>query len=417
MTSLTVNPNTFGATLSPYHPSNLTKFRNLQVLMNKQKTDVRKHYAVVENINDIEDDWRRIEPELHVSIHQSFAWCRAWIDNKNVKPLFIVGYLEGRIEFILPLEISSHFGVKTARLIGHNHSNLNFALCSSLFLATCDKNFVQQLQADIKKLGTTIDVLILDRMRLQLKTAPNPFAAILNTKNQNASFQLPLLDSFDETLSQINRKRKRKKFRGTERKLNEAGGFTHTIANSTIENERIISAFFEQKAIRLKNQGLPNVFADAQLQAFFDEVCALPNEEMGSMELHAIVMNGKQHGGKVLAIAAVTSKRDHAICQFSSFDEELSRELDCSPGEFLFFLAIENFNDRGFRVFDFGIGDQTYKRSWCTQRSEHFDGTIAFNMFGELYARMVRLKTDLKRKIKSSERLYAIAAKIRSIGA
>lgn len=417
MSSLALNRNTSGAVLSPYHPGNIVRYRNLQDQMDKQKSAQNNRYVVVQDIADLENDWRRIETELHVSVHQSFSWVRAWIRNKKVNPLFIVGFVGGKVEFILPLEISETFGVTTARLIGTEHSNLNFALCSTLFLSTCGQDFVSHLKNEVKSIAPFIDVIVLDRMRMQVKDKRNPFEHILTTKNQNASFQLPLLDDFDETLAQLNRKRRRKKFRNTEKRINAIGGYTYTIANSLAENEKILTEFFRQKNKRLKSQGLPNVFEDEELMSFFSEVCALDNDEIGSMELHAIILKGDQYNGKILAISAITPKRDHAICQFSSFNEEINDELDCSPGEFLFYLAIQNFNQREFRKFDFGIGDQPYKRSWCTECDEHFDGTMTFTLFGRMFARTYIGKTDLKRYIKSSDRLHKIAAKIRSLKA
>ncbi len=417
MANLALNRNTSGAVLSPYHPGNIVRYRKLQDQMDKQKTLGKNRYAAVQDIDDLEADWRRIEAELHVSVHQSFSWVRAWVRNKKVNPLFIVGYVGGKIEFILPLEISKKFGVTTAHLIATEQSNLNFALCSTLFLSTCGMDFVDHLQKEIKSVAPFIDVIVLDRMRMQLKDKRNPFESILTTKNQNASFQLPLLDNFDDTLAQLNRKRRRKKFRNTEKRINAVGGYTYTIANSLAENEKILTEFFRQKSKRLKSQGLPNVFEDNELMEFFKEVCSLENQEIGSMELHAIVLKGETYDGQILAISAITPKRDHAICQFSSFNEEINAELDCSPGEFLFYLAIQNFNQREFRKFDFGIGDQPYKRSWCTECDEHFDGTISFTLFGQAYAYLHRKKTDLKRHIKSSQRLHKIAAKMRSLRA
>lgn len=416
MSSLALNRNISGAALSPYHPGNIVRYRKLQDQMDNQKTVGKNRYTVVQDINDLEHDWRRIESELHVSVHQSFNWVRAWIRNKKINPLFIVGYVGGQVEFILPLEISKKFGITTAHLIATEQSNLNFALCSTLFLSTCGLDFVTHLKSDVKSLAPFIDVIVLDRMRMQLKDKRNPFEDILTTKNQNASFQLPLLDEFDDTLGQLNRKRRRKKFRNTEKRIRDAGGYTYTIANSFAENEKILNEFFRQKTKRLKSQGLPNVFEDDQLMDFFSEVCALDNDDIGSMELHAIILKKEPYDGQILAISAITPKRDHAICQFSSFHEEINDILDCSPGEFLFYLAIQNFNQRGFRKFDFGIGDQPYKRSWCTECDEHFDGTLSFTLFGKIYAQVQRMKTDLKRYVKSSKQLHKIAAKIRSLG-
>ena len=70
------------------------------------------------------------------------------------------------------------------------------------------------------------------------------------------------------------------------------------------------------------------------------------------------------NGSFYTAIAGLSRKGDHVICQFGSIDDTIA--ADASPGEFLFYLAIQKLCGQGVRLFDFGIGDQPYKRSWCT---------------------------------------------------
>jgi CelD/BcsL family acetyltransferase involved in cellulose biosynthesis len=290
----------FDGSLSPYHPSNIVRLRNLRAHMAPCDGNDTKRYTIVDNIFDLEDDWRRIEQDIHVSIHQSYAWSRAWIHHKKIIPIFIVGRLDGRVEFILPLEVSTHFGIRTAKLIATDHSNFNFVLCSNSFLASCGSDFTDHIMSDLKALKLPVDVILLDRMQIQFKSANNPFSKVIRTRNQNASFQLPLEPNFNETLAQINGKRKRKKFRGADRTLTAAGGYTYHIAKSTAEREKILSAFFEQKAKRLKGQGLPNFFADDQLKAFFGELVDISDHEIGGIELHTITMNGDKYGRSYL---------------------------------------------------------------------------------------------------------------------
>ena len=71
-------------------------------------------------------------------------------------------------------------------------------------------------------------------------------------------------------------------------------------------------------------------------------------------------------GGRIVAISGLSRKGDHVICQFGSIDEDIA--ADASPGELLFYLMIRKCKAEGVALFDFGIGDQAYKRSWCTGR-------------------------------------------------
>jgi CelD/BcsL family acetyltransferase involved in cellulose biosynthesis len=71
---------------------------------------------------------------------------------------------------------------------------------------------------------------------------------------------------------------------------------------------------------------------------------------------------------------------------------------DVSAGELLFYLMIEQASSSGHKVFDFGVGDQLYKRSWCPQRTELVDCYVPLNLKGRLAAPlitgMIRLKRD-----------------------
>lgn len=377
------------------------------------KASNERKIEVVTDIYDLENDWRQIETEDHISVHQSFNWCRAWCDNHDVEPIFITVSINSRVEFILPLDVQSQFGIKRARLIGSDHSNVNFLLASKAFLLQMRPSFIDELSSELKKLSLPFDAIHLEKMRLSFMGVPNPFSSVTNVLNQNASFQLPLLGTPEETFAQINAKRKRKMVRGTAKKLDALGEHKYIISNSIAENEKLITAFFLQKAKRFENKGLPNAFGTEDIQGFFVDLCALEQGDIGKLELHAITFQQNGQNPDVLAIAAVTVKNGHTICHFSSFNEEIAAQTQTSPGEYLFYQVIENMIFRGMRMFDFGIGDQPYKHSWCTIRTEHYDGFIALNVSGHIAARLETLKIAIKRSIKSSPQLFKFVNKFR----
>lgn len=388
-----------------------TKLLKAQISEFKASDD--RKIELITDIYDLEHDWRQIETEEHISVHQSFNWCRVWCDHHHINPVFITVTINSRVEFILPLEIHSQFGIKRARLIGSEHSNVNFLLASKAFLLQMRPSFIDELSRELKKLSVPFDAIHLEKMRLSYVGVSNPFSAVTNVLNQNASFQLPLLSSPEETFAQINAKRKRKMLRGTAKKLSAIGEQKYIISSCIAENEKIISAFFSQKAKRFKNKGLPNAFESEEIKGFFADLCALEQGDIGKLELHAITLQQGEQAPDVIAVAAMTVKNGHSICQFSSFCEDIAAQTQTSPGEFLFYHVIENMIQRGMRLFDFGIGDQPYKHSWCTVCTEHFDGFIVLNINGHIAALFETFKTAVKRKIKSSPWLLKLANRIR----
>jgi CelD/BcsL family acetyltransferase involved in cellulose biosynthesis len=115
--------------------------------------------------------------------------------------------------------------------------------------------------------------------------------------------------------------------------------------------------------------------------------------------------------GTIVAIAGVSFKNDHIICQFSSIDE--TKAEDISPGEFLFHLVIETMQKRGFSLFDFGIGDQRYKRSWCPVVTEHRDVVLAVTTRGHMASLIIRAIVRIKMMIKNNSAIYALVQRMR----
>ena len=414
----TTNEEQFQAIHSPYHPKNLMRAKLLKGQISDFGSTNDTKIEVVTSIYDLEDDWRRIEAEDHVSVHQSFNWCRAWCNNHDIEPIFVTVSINSHAEFILPLEIHSQFGIKFARFLGSDHSNLNYLLASKAYLLQMKPNFIDEFRKELKKIHLPFDVIYLEKMRLDFGGLPNPFSYLTKTLNQNASFQLPLLGTSEETFAQINAKRKRKIVRTTARKLGKIGEQKYIISSNIAENERIILAFFSQKAKSFKNKGLPNTFGTNDIQSFLIDLCALEQGDIGNLELHAITLQRHDQSPQVItpeviAIAAMTVKNGHAICQFGSFEEEIASKTHSSPGETLFYQVIENMVLRRMTLFDFGIGDQPYKRSWCTICTKHYDGFIILNISGYIGAILRKYITVFKRIFKSSPQLFKFANKFR----
>ena len=78
--------------------------------------------------------WRAMEAQDHLSLHQGYDWCAAWVETHACDPLIVEGVRDGRTQFILPLEIVRRGPVRTARLIASPFSNINTGLYAGEFL-------------------------------------------------------------------------------------------------------------------------------------------------------------------------------------------------------------------------------------------------------------------------------------------
>ena len=366
-----------------------------------------------DRMEPLEARWRALETENNLSLHQSYDWCHAWAETPACKLLIVEGFSGGRTHLILPLEIVRHGPVRTARFLATAFSNINTGLYTDEFrFLAAPPRLRQALEHARGQLARYFDLFMLEKVPLAWRGETNSFSDLPSVLNQNAAFQLELFEDFERTLAQVNAKRRRKKFRNSERRLLALGGYDHVVAETAEEGRDLLEVFFRQKAARFDAMGLPDVFRDEETRSFFRRLVAVPDSDGNyPLRLHAVRLKG-EHAGHIVAIAGLSRKGDHAICQFGSIDESIA--ADASPGEFLFYLAIERLCGEGVRLFDFGIGDQAYKRSWCTIETPQHDLLWPTTVAGSAVAAVHRAKAGAKRIIKQNPQVYSLLQRIRS---
>ena len=364
------------------------------------------------DLRSVEAEWRRLESLAKNSLHQGFDWCRAWTEAHHSELAIVQGVAGDRTLFILPLEIVSERRARIARLLGNRFNNLNTGLFDA-DLAAPDAEELQNFSYALRlALSDTADLVVLDNIPLIWRGMQHPLSGLASIENQNHSFQLPLFQNFEATLAQLNAKSRRKKFRSQSRKIEAIGGYDHIAPADPAEKHALLDIFFRQKGERLRLFGLPDVFQLPGIQDFFHCLMDVPAKGTDTpLTLHAIRLRG-EHDGHIAAIAGLSRKGDHVICQFSSIDETICPEA--SPGELLFWLMIEQSCREGASVFDFGVGDQPYKRNWCTQETVQHDMLIPLTWKGSLMRPLLIGVTRAKAAIKRNPHLYAMAQRWRS---
>ncbi len=364
------------------------------------------------DLMSVEAEWRRLEALPINSLHQGLDWCLAWSRSQQREIVVVRGRAGERTMLLLPLEVVERGGFRVARLPGGRFNNINTGLFDTALTLPDEQDlhhFTQSLQMVLKDRA---DIVVLDNVPLDWRDTRHPLSLLATIENQNHSFQLPLLDDFDATIAQLSAKNRRKKFRTSTRRLDAIGGYDHVVATERSERHELLDLFFRQKSQRLASFGLPNVFEDREVQDFFHRLLDVPASGHDlPLVLHAIRLRG-DHQGHICAIAGMSRKGGHVLCQFSSIDESICPEA--SPGELLFWLVIEAACRDGATVFDFGVGDQPYKRSWCTRETVQHDILLPITWRGELMRLALVNLTKAKAAIKRRPRLYSTAQRCRA---
>ncbi len=368
---------------------------------------------VTSSLEPVSDLWQALEANPAMTFHQSRAWVEAWAQGTGAELAVVTLEQDGAPFAILPLEIDRMGGLKIARFAGTAYSNENTGLISTARPNRIAPVPAAQLSAALTRAGLAADIVLFDKMTPEA-AARVPFSELPRVFHQNPSFQLPLFEDFTAVLTQINGKRRRKKFRVSERRLEAMGGYRHITGRTDAEALRLLDTFLEQKPVRLTAQGLPDVFADPGIRAFLRRLATTRDAEgRAALELHGIELAAGEHAGRIISVAGLTIKHRHVTCQFGSIDEEVA--ADVSAGELLFYRMIEAASAAGHKVFDFGVGDQLYSRSWCPLRTELLDCYVPLNLKGRLAAPLIAGLIRLKRTIKTSPTLHRLAARARGL--
>jgi CelD/BcsL family acetyltransferase involved in cellulose biosynthesis len=362
-----------------------------------------KRVEIFASIEAAERQWRSLETQFFTSVHLSYDWCRNWLEATGTEPVVVLLHFTGGGRIMLPLEIISQGGAKVGRYIGTSYSNLNFGLFSPDNMQFSPP----LLSAALSEAGLNLDLLALYRTPESWRGVDNPLMPLDRVVSNNQAFQMTLDGGFDKALSRINGKKRRKKHRLGERTLEELGGYEIVHGDDPETALRLLKAFFVQKAARFDKQGKLDVFAKPDVQDFFRRLVVTKTEEnVPLLRLSAVQLTDGRYG----AISGVTRKNGHLICQFGSIDEEMAGEL--SIGEFLFYRLIEDACANGQMMFDFGIGDEAYKRSWCDQITTQYDCYLPLTMKGRAVGATLRAIASTKQAIKANPRLDKIARAI-----
>jgi CelD/BcsL family acetyltransferase involved in cellulose biosynthesis len=386
----------------------ISRLRQLSVKLAMAELNIQ----LFDRMEPLEEEWRALERDNLSSLHQSYDWCAAWVAAFR-RPLAILrGSSGNRTAFILPVEIVASRGMRIAKFIGADHSNINTGLFSQDFAADSDTVDSHHLAARLRAaLAGKADLLLLQNIPLEWRSRRNMLSGLPMVQNQNHAYQLPLFDTFEKTLQQLNAKSRRKKFRAQSRRLEAVGGFDYIAPEASSEQHELLDMFFRLKSARFASLGLPDVFADAETKAFLHGLIDKRNGDNFGLQMRVLRLKG-DYEGRIAALSGISRKGDHVICQFGAIDEDLV--ADASPGEFLFWQMISGLHGQGVALFDFGLGDQTYKRSWAPVETDHYDVVLPISGIGIAAGTAHRAITRGKAFIKARPGLYKFAQNIRA---
>ena len=362
--------------------------------------------TVSEDFAAVRDAYERLADKSGAPAPQSPQWIETYEREVGGRFVHVNVSENGKARMILALERVRHRGITILRYSGGRHANANFPAVDPAW--TTDPEALRRALADgLRAACPDIDALVLERQLDAHQGIANPLVTARSTPSPNLALAADLAHGFDGLLSEISGKRKRKKHRSQTRKFEAAGGFRLARAESEEDVDRALDAFFAMKDARFRAAGIENVFAAPEFQTFLRN---LFKAELGK-PAPRFVIDTLEVAGKLRAVAAESVSGKRMTCEFASIAED--DMAFASPGEFLFFHAIKTAADDGFAIYDFGVGDERYKRLWCRLETVHHDTVIALTAKGEAYRLVWSATAAAKRRVKNSTVLWPLVKRLR----
>lgn len=338
---------------------------------------------------------------------QDPTFVEAWADNPGADMVLATASRNGRTCLMLVLEIVRDGPATVVRHPGGRHANGSFPAFSGQ-----DFSGIREiLSAALRRARPDVDLMLLERNEIERGGRANPLHGSGCTLSPNIALSANLENGFDALLDGTGGKRKRKKHRAQVRKFEEVGPCRRFAATNPAEADALLSAFYDMKAERFRQMGITDVFAPAPVRNAFQRIFVRALEKASP----DFVLHGLEVGGVLRAVTGSSISGRRITCEFSSF--RVDELASASPGDFLIYENIREACEGGLSVYDFGVGDEVYKRQWCNIETRHFDFHLPLTARGYTVSAARRATGAVKRAIKENQFIWSMLKSLRRSGA
>ena len=341
---------------------------------------------------------------------QSPLWARAWLHGAGENGILALVYLDDSPVLGLALEVEQKGSLRVARFAGGLHANGNFP-CLHPSSKGADKGVdaTAALLDGIRKSRPDIDMLALGRVLRSLEGMPNPLLSLPHTTSPNLALAADISVGFDQLFNRRNGSRRRRKHRYQIRKFEAAGGYRRYQVQTERDVDHVLDTFFRVKGKWLRDLGVPDTFASSHVRESFRRLFRSSLQDPSvPYALHTLEV-----GGKIRAITGSSRHGTRTVCDFGCFTEDELTKY--APGNFLTHKNIAEACAEGFTIYDLGVGDEPYKRTWCDIEIYHADIFVGLTVRGRLSASWSLWVARINRPKKQNAILAKVARRTRQL--
>jgi CelD/BcsL family acetyltransferase involved in cellulose biosynthesis len=369
-------------------------------------------FEIHDDLAAVEQVWRAFEQYADGTVFQTFEWLSTWQRHigalEGVRPAVVLGRDDrGETLFILPLAVTDRRYGRVLSFLGSELCDYNAPMLAPKFARTVPEPLplLQRVFATLRaRFG--YDLVNFEKMPETVGTQANPLLGLPTILHPSSAYLTPLAADWETFYREKRSSTTRQRDRGKLKKLGRFGEVRIVHPMSDADTTATLDKLMVQKGNAFARMGVSNMFARPGYREFYRAMATGPATRQFTH------VSRLQVGDEFAAVNLGLTFRDRYYYVLASYgDGELSR---FGPGAAHLRDLMQYAIGRGFRIFDFTVGDEPYKRDWCGESRLH-DHIAGVSAGGVLVAAVLRTAVTLKRRIKRNPTLWNIAFKAREM--
>ena len=304
------------------------------------------------NLDDqLKKIWENLEKEGDCYIFQKYQYTYNLVKAFNINScIFSVIYNNNKPIAIFPFEIKIFKKIRILQWLGSNLNDYNCPIILKQDIFS-NKNFIniwKQILISIKD----FDIIYLNKQPEYIEKIPNPFVKYLFNDNHSCVYQLQLKRLENDDLDFLKNKKFKSEFNRTRKKLLEGNSISFD-ANYIENKENLIENIILKKISNLEKRKIPHSL-NRNLITFLKSLLKLYPKK--------IIISTLKINKEIIArnIGIFDNKRFYYYIPVV-FSEKYK---SFSPGKLLIHELIKWSRKNNISIFDFGIGEEVYKKYW-----------------------------------------------------
>ena len=341
--------------------------------------------------NKLEDklkkDWLNLEANSNFFFFQKYYYVKNLIETLNINSFFITVIYNKNIPVaILPLEIKIFKKVKILQWLGSNQSDYCCPIIKDDVFLTHQK-FSLNWKKILKEIDD-YDIIYLNKQSEYIEKTLNPFVQFLKNSFHSKVYQIQLSKINDDILSDINNKKFTSEFKRTKKKLTE--NYQVEFHNYFLVNQiDLIDKIIKKKISSLEKKKISHSVNNDLINFFKNLVKIYPDK----LVLGLLKINNETIAAN---IGIIENKRYYYLIPVVFSDKYSS----FSPGKLLIYNLIKWSKNNKVDTFDFGIGDEIYKKYWSNFSTKIFRHLDYKGVKGFIFYFIIKFLLKIREMIK-----------------